>query len=187
MRMSFDIRPRVRRAFRIALRRADLTDDEIDEELRFHLDARIEQLVARGLTRDEAVHEAQRRFGDSWADTVSRLQAAGRRREERLDMRERLDAWGNDLRYATRTLSRQRGFALVIIVTFALGIGANATMFGVIDRLLLQPPPQVVRPAEIVEIGQRYTYGGESDSEAALHTRFILPFVPTLPTSSASP
>ena len=151
--MPFSIRPRVRRAFRLALRRRDLTKDEIDEELRFHVDSRVEQLMARGLTREEATRSAHERFGAPWPYAVSRLHAAGQLREERLDMRERLDAWWHDLRYATRTLSRQRGFAFVVITTFALGIGANATMFGVIDRLLLQPPPGVGDPASVVEVG----------------------------------
>ncbi|HUQ84362.1 MAG TPA: ADOP family duplicated permease [Gemmatimonadaceae bacterium] len=141
--MRFDIRPRIRRGFRLALRRPDLTEAEVDEELRFHIASRIDQLVSRGLTREQAAAEARRRFGLSWDNAMARVHEAGRAREERLAMTERLDAWWQDIRYATRTLSRQRGFALVVIATFALGIGANATMFGVIDRLLLRPPPGV--------------------------------------------
>jgi len=147
--MGFDIRPRIRRAFRLALRRRDLTDAEIDEELRFHIDMRVAQLLARGLTRPEAIAEARTRFGRSWDDAVERIHEAGHLREERLVMRERLDAWWSDGRYATRTLVRQRAFALVVIATFALGIGANVTMFGVIDRLLLAPPPGVEDPGEL--------------------------------------
>jgi predicted permease len=147
--MRFHIRPRIRRAFRLALRRRDLTDAEIDEELRFHIDMRVAQLVARGLTPQEAVEDARSRFGRSWDDAVDRLHEAGHLREERLAMRERLDAWWHDVRYAARTLVRQRGFALVVTATFALGIGANVTMFGVIDRLLLAPPPGIQDPGEI--------------------------------------
>src|SRR4029450_10011610 len=54
-----------------------------------------------------------------------------------------------DVRYAARTLVRQRGFAVVVVLTFALGIGANVTMFGVIDRLLLAPPPGIQEPGEL--------------------------------------
>lgn len=64
-------------------------------------------------------------------------------------MRERFDGWWHDMRYAARTLVRQRGFALVVIATFALGIGANVTMFGVIDRLLLAPPPGIGDPQQL--------------------------------------
>ncbi len=161
MPMRFDIRSRIRRAFRLALRRRDLTDADIDEELRFHIDMRVAQLVAQGLTPYEAVAEARGRFGRSWDEAVERLHRVGREREERLAMRERLDGWWHDVRYAARTLVRQRGFALVAAATFALGIGANVTMFGVIDRLLLAPPPGIEDPGELgyitlSVIGSRY-------------------------------
>jgi predicted permease len=159
--MAFDIRPRIRRAFRLALRRRDLTDAEIDEEICFHIDSRVVQLMARGLTRDQARAQAMRRFGASWDDAVARLYDAGHLREERLAMRERLDAAWSDLTYAVRTLMRQPGFAIVVVLTFALGIGANATMFGVIDRLLLRPPPHVARAHEVVAVGIATTYRGQ--------------------------
>lgn len=147
--MRFDIRPRIRRAFRLALRRQDLTDAEIDDELRFHIEMRVAQLVARGLTPQQAVEQARSRFGRSWDEAVDRIHEAGHLREERLAMRERLDACWHDVRYAARTLVRQRGFALVVTATFALGIGANVTMFGVIDRLLLASPPGIHDPGEL--------------------------------------
>src|SRR5215813_7962002 len=139
--MSFQLRPRIRRAFRLALRRPDLLDDDIDDELQFHVESRVDQLVARGLTREEAYQEARRRFGRSWEDAMQRVHDAAQARESRLAMRERVDAWWTDLSYAGRTLARQPAFSLVVITTFALGIGATAAMFGVIDRLLLEPPP----------------------------------------------
>src|ERR1051325_10075750 len=147
--MGFGIRPRIRRAFRLALRRRDLTDAEIDEELQFHIDMQVSRLVARGRTRDEAELEARRRFGESWTDAVSRIHQAAHLREERLAMRERFDGWWHDVRYAGRTLVRQRAFTLVVMATFALGIGANVTMFGVIDRLLLAPPPGIGDPQQL--------------------------------------
>ena len=147
--MPFDIRPRIRRAFRLAIRTRDRIDEEIDEELQTHVDLRVAQLMAHGLTADQAKREAIRRFGESWTRALADLHAAGRRREERLAMHERLDAWWHDVRYAARTLVRQRVFALVVTATFALGIGANVTMFGVIDRLLLSPPPGIGDPQEL--------------------------------------
>jgi predicted permease len=83
---------------------------------------------------------------------VGRLQRAGRTRDGRLRTNERFDAARADLAYAVRTLLRQPGFAIVVVLTFALGIGANATMFGVIDRLLLQPPPHVGDPNDVFEL-----------------------------------
>jgi predicted permease len=151
--VAFSIRPRIRRAFRLALRRRDLTEAEVDEELSYHLELRVEQLMARGITREAAEAEARRRFGGSWDDTVRHLYDAGGLREETLDMREQLDAIRSDIAYALRRLARQPGFALVVVLTFALGIGANATIFGVVDRLLLRPPAQIVRPAEVMQVG----------------------------------
>ena len=151
--MPFSIRPRIRRAFRLALRRRDLTEAEVDEELAYHIELRVAQLISRGLTRDEAQAEARRRFGGSWDDAVRQLRDAGDLREERRHMRERFEALWSDVTYATRRLTRQPGFSLIVVLTFALGIGANATIFGVVDRLLLRPPPHVVRPAEVMQVG----------------------------------
>jgi predicted permease len=148
--MGFEIRPRIRRAFRLALRRQHLTTTDVDAELELHLELRIQQLVAQGFTRDEAIVEAQRRFGASWDQVIARLYAAGSLREEQLSMSERLEALATDLRYAARTLVRQRGFSAVVIATFILGIGANATMFGVIDQLLFRPPAHIRNPEQIV-------------------------------------
>ena len=160
--MRFDIRPRIRRAFRLALRRADLSDREIEEELRTHVSLRAAQLVERGQTPAEAERQALSRLGGSWEDALSRLSAAGRVRDGRLQARERIDAVWGDLRYAIRTLLRQPAFGLVVVLTFALGIGANATMFGVIDRLLLRPPPHVRAPGELLEINRVSTQPGMS-------------------------
>ena len=75
--MRFDIRPRVRRAFRLALRGPDVSDREIEEELRTHVAFRAAQLVERGLTPAEAERKALSRLGGSWKETVSRLSPRG--------------------------------------------------------------------------------------------------------------
>ena len=117
--MRFMIRARVRRAFRIGLRRPDLTEAEIDQELRTHVALRVSQLMARGLTQSEAERETFRRLGGSWEETMDRLQEAGRTRDHRLEMRERLAAAWADMRYAMRTLARQPAFAIVVVLTLA--------------------------------------------------------------------
>jgi len=166
--VAFHIRPRIRRAFRLSLRRPDLTKREIEEELRTHLALRVSQLVERGMSLAEAERHALNRFGGSWEHAVSRLTAAGRVRDGRLQARERIDALWSDLRYAIRTLSRQPAFALVVVLTLALGIGANATMFGVIDRLLLRPPPHVRAPGELLAINRTATQPGNSQLLVAM-------------------
>jgi len=57
-----------------------------------------------------------------------------------------LDAIKQDLRYALRGLRSKPGFAAAIVVTLGLGIGANAAMFGIVDRLLFRPPPLLKDP-----------------------------------------
>ena len=180
--MGFDIRPRIRRVFRIALRRRDLSEREIDEELATHVALRVSQLVERGLTPLEAKREALARLGGSWDEAVIRLHAAGRARDDRLHTRERIDAAWRDLLYAIRTLARQPLFALIVVLMFALGIGANAAMFGVIDRLLLRPPPHVREPGELLEVGRIV----QRDGEAETYTGMQYPMYARLRADSAA-
>src|SRR5690348_4786361 len=64
----------------------------------------------------------------------------------------RFETIRSDLSYATRQLRRAPGFAVTVLLAFALGIGANATMFAIVDELLLRPPAHVRAPNEIVTL-----------------------------------
>lgn len=119
--------------------KANATAD-VDEEIRFHFEAREADLIARGHGPADARRIAIEEFGD--VDTARHRLYGIRRRIER--RRERLWLWHqirSDLRYALRGLRRSPVFASAVIATVALGIGANAAVFSVIDRLLFRAPP----------------------------------------------
>src|SRR2546423_5029314 len=65
-----------------------------------------------------------------------------------------LDSWLQDIRYAARLLRRNRLFALAAIVSLAIGIGANTTIFTIANALLFKPPSGVVEPDRLVDIGR---------------------------------
>ncbi|MEO8563418.1 MAG: ABC transporter permease [bacterium] len=135
------LRPRIRRTFHLAVRRPEWTEADVDEELRLHLDLRIEQLVRSGWARGDAEVEARRRFGPSWHDAVRHLHRSGRAREERLAMRERLHSTWRDVRHSARALRRSPRFTIAAVITLALGLGFTTVIVSLVDHIVLRPLP----------------------------------------------
>src|ERR1700677_3287255 len=119
--------------------------DELAEEMRLHLEERTEQLMREGMNRKEAEQAARRAFGN-------RTVIEERSRE--VWQWPTLESIWTDVRYAIRQLRKSPGFTLTVLLSLALGLGANTTIFTFVNALLLLPPP-VKEPGRLIEVMQR--------------------------------
>ena len=130
---------------------------DIDDELRFHFEARIDELGALGMSAEAARARAVEEFGD--VDEVRRgLREIDDRLARRRDRLEWFDALRQDVVYSVRSLRRSPAVSVTIIVTLALGLGVNAAMFSLLDAIFVRPPAGVARPAEVRRLWNERTF-----------------------------
>jgi hypothetical protein len=136
---------------------------ELDSEIQFHLDELIAENIGAGMTPEEAKYAAMRGFGNSTLLKEETREAWGWMWLEQI---------GQDIRYGFRVLSNKPGFTAVVILTLALGIGANAAVFSVVNSVLLKPL-NYPKAEELVALHQTAPgAAGLADFENGLHFSF---------------
>jgi hypothetical protein len=160
------------RLFRIGLlrlrsffRRADV-EQELDDELRYHIERQTEENLAHGMSAHAARNAAMRAIGGLDYRKEQVRDTRGTRLFEEL---------ARDMRFAVRNLWRAPGFTAAVVVTLALGIGANTAMFTLLRGTILRPLPN--------RDGERLVYLRQSTSQAE-KVLFSVPEVADLRTSS---
>ena len=123
-------------------------DAEMEDEIRFHIETRAEELEERGVPAKAALEQARREFGSR------ALAMEDSRRAWQIPWLE--DFW-RDLLYAARGWKRNPGFTAVAVLSLALGVGANCAMFIVVDAMLLRPLPLTARRRSSAFITRRWT------------------------------
>ena len=141
-----DLRYRVR-----ALLRRDSVERELNDELRFHIERETEKYERMGLSHDDAARRAALAFGG-----VERAKEASRDTRGTLLLETTLQ----DVHYAIRGLRSRPAFTMGVVLTLGLGIGANAAMFGIVDRLLFRPPAYLRDASTTHRVYLSYTESG---------------------------
>jgi hypothetical protein len=123
---------------------------DLDREMRFHIDAATDALMRGGMSREEARRTALLEFGGVEQIKEHVRDARGTRGVE---------DFLSDVRHALRAMRRAPGLSLAAVLTLAIGIGANTSVWSIIDALLRRPLP-VERPEELYAV-RRVRFGGD--------------------------
>ena len=123
--------------------RREVRARDLQEEMQLHLEFKLQEHIARGVSQEEARRQAQVDFGNS--------NLAAERSRERWGFVQ-LEDIRRDIAYGVRQFVRNPGFTAIVVLTLTLGIGANSAIFSVVNTFLLKSLP-VSHPEELVKIG----------------------------------
>ncbi|MGD2123924.1 MAG: ABC transporter permease, partial [Gemmatimonadota bacterium] len=123
---------------------------DIDDEITFHIEEQVEGLVDQGVPEREARDRVLLGFGDIQGARAQMSAMAGAR-AKRLRVENTMDGMWRDIKLTARGLTRRPAFTVVVILTLALGIGANTAVFSVLNSILLRPLP-FQEPERLVRI-----------------------------------
>src|SRR6185503_9530676 len=144
---------------------------DVDNEMDFHFRMRVDEFMTAGMSRELAEREAKKRYGDV-TQVRSDLVGIDRRQRRRRDWAERVRDARHDLAISARGLRREPRFALGVILTLGLGIAANATMFNVVDQLLLRGPARVADAANVRRVYTSWL-GPQKETETTAYVGYI--------------
>lgn len=122
--------------------------EDVAEEVQFHLETEIEELAASGLSPAEARARALAQFGDV-GQAITECIASDHRRLRRYRWTQFQDTIRHEVKYILRGFTRRPSFTATVIATLALGVGANAAVFSIVDRVFLRPPAEVQEPSQL--------------------------------------
>jgi putative ABC transport system permease protein len=139
--------------------------DEIRDEIEFHIDETIDALIANGMSPADARREAARRYGNR------RRHAAAMRAVNRPDI---IGTMFEEVRFAIRALRRAPAYTMTAVLTLALVSGVNLTMFGIADGLTYRPLKYLKSPSQVHRVYWQWTNNGRVTTSASTqYTRVV--------------